>query len=141
MLVCEVLSDTPCSILSGCVSTPIAFFFLSLQPSLLHLFFSPLSSHRFRTSWSFLNFSQGVFLFSGIKPLFCSSDFPHKRLVNRASTHYETELASSSLLVSLSSAGNSFYGKQQTQRYIFSLNVTSVSWGKKSNLQKTAFLI
>lgn len=40
-LVCEVLSDTLCSILSGCVSTLVSFFFLSLQ---LPLFLS-FSAH------------------------------------------------------------------------------------------------
>lgn len=74
-----------------------------------------------------LNSSQGVFLFTGAKLPLCSSDFPHKGLVNVVScTHYETKLASSCLLGSFSVASNSFYGKQQNLRCIFSLDVTSV---------------
>lgn len=99
VLVCEVLSDTPCSFLSGCVSTLIAFSFTPLQPSLLHLFFSSVSALPLTSSgWLRLlgNFGQSVLLFSGIKLIHRSSDFLQKWVII---THYETKLASSCLLV------------------------------------------
>ena len=93
-------------------SSPFLFAPPALStPSLFQLCVAALTNSGWLGVFYFFIFSQGVFLFSGIKLILRSSDFPHKRLVN---THYETKLASSCLLVSLSSASNSFHGKQQT---------------------------
>lgn len=79
VLVCEVLSDTPCSILSGCVSTLIAFSFYPSSPLRSLFFHSVLQLSPFQVGPASFEFL--IFLFSmlwALQTIFnCTGIGPH----------------------------------------------------------------
>lgn len=108
--VCEVPSDTPCSILSGCVSTLVCFF-LFIPPAL-----SPPSFFAALTSIRIVLFSFSVQLFPPFvydRARLSVHQISHTKglLTERAALIFRTKLASSCLLASISSASSSLCGK------------------------------